>query len=47
MLGHTQVQTTLRYAHLFDDPMRKAAEMVGTTIQPKSATSEAAKETMR
>jgi integrase len=29
MLGHTQVQTTQRYAHLFDDPMRKAAEMVG------------------
>lgn len=34
MLGHTQVQTTLRYAHLFDDPMRKAAEMVGTAILP-------------
>jgi len=29
MLGHTQVQTTQRYAHLFDDPLRKAAETVG------------------
>ena len=29
MLGHTQVQTTQRYAHLFDDPLRQAAEKVG------------------
>lgn len=33
MLGHTQVQTTQRYAHLYDDPLRKAAEMVGQTMQ--------------
>ena len=32
MLGHTQVQTTQRYAHLFDDPMRKAAETVGAYV---------------
>ena len=32
MLGHTQVQTTQRYAHLFDDPMRDAAETVGKVI---------------
>jgi integrase len=32
MLGHTQVQTTQRYAHLFDDPLRKAAETVGKVI---------------
>ena len=32
MLGHTQVQTTQRYAHLFDDPMRDAAETVGQVI---------------
>ena len=32
MLGHTQVQTTHRYAHLFDDPLRKAAETVGNAI---------------
>jgi integrase len=35
MLGHTQVQTTQRYAHLFDDPLRKAAEAVGAYISPK------------
>jgi integrase len=47
MLGHTQVQTTLRYAHLFDDPMRKAAEMVGTTIQAKPNTNHTTKEAMQ
>ena len=26
LLGHTQAQTTQRYAHLFDDPLRVAAE---------------------
>lgn len=35
MLGHTQVQTTQRYAHLFDDPLRQAAETVGAfVLQP-------------
>jgi hypothetical protein len=34
MLGHTQVQTTQRYAHLYDDPLRKAANMVGDVIMP-------------
>ena len=32
MLGHTQVQTTQRYAHLYDDPLRKAAETVGEVV---------------
>ena len=32
LLGHTQVQTTHRYAHLFDRPMRDAAEAVGAFI---------------
>ena len=32
MLGHTQVSTTQRYAHLYDDPQRKAAEMVSDAI---------------
>ncbi len=32
MLGHTQVQTTQRYAHLYDDPLRKAAEAVDNFI---------------
>jgi integrase len=26
LLGHTQIQTTMRYAHLADDPVKKAAE---------------------
>lgn len=32
MLGHTQVQTTQRYAHLYDEPLREAANHVGDTI---------------
>jgi integrase len=35
MLGHTQTQTTARYAHLYDDPMREAAEVVGSVMLPK------------
>jgi integrase len=44
LLGHTQVQTTQRYAHLFDSPMRDAAEAVGAfvghsiVVQPKIGT---------
>jgi integrase len=34
MLGHTQVQTTQRYSHLADDPLRKAAETVGAYVLP-------------
>jgi integrase len=26
LLGHSQLQTTMRYAHLADDPVRKATE---------------------
>ena len=26
ILGHTQAQTTARYAHLADDPLQKASE---------------------
>jgi len=33
LLGHTQVQTTQRYAHLYDQPMRDAAEKVGALMQ--------------
>ena len=32
LLGHTQPSTTQRYAHLSDDPLRKAANVIGTTI---------------
>ncbi|WP_439577672.1 tyrosine-type recombinase/integrase [Elioraea sp.] len=29
LLGHTQPSTTARYAHLADDPVKRAAEMIG------------------
>jgi integrase len=32
LLGHTQSQTTLRYAHLYDDPLRAATERVGAIV---------------
>jgi integrase len=35
MLGHTQAQTTARYAHLYDDSLREAAETVGAIMLPK------------
>ena len=35
MLGHTQPQTTARYAHLYDDPLREAAEMVSAVVLAK------------
>ncbi|CAN1517172.1 XerC Integrase [Rhabdaerophilaceae bacterium] len=43
LLGHTQVQTTQRYAHLFDDPLRAGLERVGEVVgvKPKLVQSEA------
>ena len=35
LLGHTQVQTTARYAHLFDDPLRVGLEQVGDMLRVK------------
>jgi integrase len=32
LLGHSQPSTTARYAHLGDDPLRRAAESIGTSI---------------
>jgi integrase len=32
LLGHTQPSTTARYAHLADDPLRRASEMVSDRI---------------
>ncbi|MBL4601253.1 MAG: tyrosine-type recombinase/integrase [Emcibacteraceae bacterium] len=32
LLGHTQVQTTARYAHLAEDPVRQAAETTASNI---------------
>lgn len=41
LLGHTQPQTTARYAHLVDDPLKQAMSMVGERISaamsPKAA----------
>jgi integrase len=33
LLGHSQPGTTARYAHLHDDPLRKATETVGAIIE--------------
>jgi hypothetical protein len=35
LLGHTQVQTTQRYAHLYDDPLRAGLDRIGEMLQPK------------
>ena len=35
LLGHTQVQTTQRYAHLLDDPLRAGLEKVGDMLRAK------------
>lgn len=35
LLGHTQAQTTLRYAHLYDDPLREGLDQVGDALRPK------------
>jgi integrase len=32
LLGHTQPATTARYSHLYDDPLRKAANTVGAIV---------------
>jgi len=37
LLGHTQVQTTQRYAHLMDDPLREATTRVGAVIEGKGS----------
>ena len=35
LLGHTQSKTTERYAHLFDDPLKKATEAAGAVLSGK------------
>ena len=32
LLGHTQPQTTARYAHLADNPVGAATEQIGATV---------------
>eukprot|EP00439_Symbiodinium_sp_Y106_P089859 s1_g2395.t1 len=36
LLGHTQAQTTARYAHLLDDPLRKATEVAASVVAHSS-----------
>jgi site-specific recombinase XerD len=33
LLGHTQAQTTARYTHLDNDPLRRASEHIGSEIE--------------
>jgi site-specific recombinase XerD len=33
LLGHTQVQTTARYAHLAAEPVKIAADAVATSLR--------------
>ena len=43
LLGRTQTQTAVRYAHLYDDPLREATERVGAFIvspRPRTRPSE-------
>jgi integrase len=40
LLGHTQVQTTARYAHLFNDPQREAVNRLGAVITGSSKSAE-------
>jgi integrase len=37
LLGHSQIRTTQRYAHLFDDALRQIADRVGATITKPAA----------
>ena len=37
LLGHTQPQTTARYAHLLDDPLRAATERVSAVMTQRAA----------
>jgi integrase len=36
LLGHTTAQTTLRYSHLLDDPLRSATERAAAVITGKA-----------
>ena len=33
ILGHTQAQTTARYAHLADDPLQSASDRVASSLK--------------
>jgi integrase len=40
LLGHTQPNTTARYAHLFDDPLRAATERAAAIVTGRKSTAE-------
>jgi hypothetical protein len=35
LLGHSQMQTTQRYAHLLDSPLRAGVDAVASAFKPK------------
>lgn len=35
LLGHSQAQTALRYAHLYDDLFRAGDDQVGEALRPE------------
>ena len=35
LLGHSQMQTTLRYAHLMDSPLRAGVDAVAGMFRPR------------
>lgn len=43
LLGHTQTQTTARYAHLYDDSLRAATEAVAQVVAPRGDSGEVIK----
>jgi hypothetical protein len=47
LLGHTNPSTTQRYAHLFDDPLRAAADRVGAVFTTAEAAGKPAAEIVR
>lgn len=47
LLGHTNPSTTQRYAHLFDDPLRAAADRVGAVVTTAAAADKPAAEIVR
>jgi integrase len=46
LLGHTQPNTTARYSHLFEDPLREATDRVGTALNGLIGTNHQAKENL-
>jgi hypothetical protein len=35
LLGHSQLQTTQRYAHLMDSPLRAGVDAVASMLRPR------------